>query len=793
MSALLNWLRNILGQPHLRRRAFIFAVVLALSFVPMAGTLGYFSSLLLAPILSCLAAAAGVDAVLGLRSGDAGGTERSRAEGEGPLWRLAAHGARELAWLLGLALGVLLIGMLWTTNCDPIGGAAYFVIGPMCSAALAWLAGVSAALLLGERKRWITLLAGWTPLLGSTLIGVYRLYFDPVVFAYDPFVGWFSGPIYDEGIEISSRYVLYRAYNFTAAAAIWLGLRASLDDQLRLSWRQMFAGRPNRLRTVVATALGLTALAIGLSAPRLGFTATTDSLARVLGATKTTEHFVIRYAPTSITAREIEMVAAEHEFAWHQLERQLGSAPKRQVQSFIFVNGKQRGALIGANRVEVSPPWRQQMYLSHRLWPHDVMHHELAHAFLGDFGDQLLGLPIAGLRFNGALVEGVPTALAPRARDNLGLHEQAAVLDRLDKRPPLQEIMGAGFWGAAASRAYTAAGSFVLWLAQTHDWGSVAELYGNAGDFESTYGAGLGELEEEWLAFLREIPLREQDIEAQAQRYQRASVFRRPCAHRAADLRQAAAIARVLGQQDQALDTQRVLCRIEPDEPRHFLRLADMLAGWEDFDEAGSVLDELASREDLTATVRAVIDEQRGDTALVAGRLDEAARHYLAAIGRGLSEANRRQLQIKLIATKDAELAPLVVEFFGPFRVDGESRAVSMLQLWTAAKIAGLPGHAAVGNYLLGRVFLNIAAPAQAAEVLEIALAGASAGELGLPSVEIRRAALVAQLSALTQTKAWERARVLLGPLEALAEGEGHRMEVVEWRERIDFFEGYFS
>jgi tetratricopeptide (TPR) repeat protein len=767
----------------------VFVCVLALSFVPMAGTLGYFSSLLLAPLLSVLAAAAGVDAVLVMRSRGTEGT----TDGEGVLWRLAAHGARELAWLLGIAFGVLVVGMLWTTNCDPIGGAAYFAIGPMCSAALAWLAGVSAALLVGERKRWILLVAAWTPLLGSTLIGLVRLYFDPVVFAYDPFVGWFSGPIYDEGIEISSRYLLYRVYNFIAAAAIWLALGASLDDQLQLRLRQMITGGPNRLRTLVATVLGLIALTIGVSAPRLGFTATTDSLARVLGSTTTTEHFVIRYAPTSITAREIEMVAAEHEFAWHRLERRLGSAPTRPVESFIFVNGKQRGALIGANRVEVSPPWRQQMYLSHRPWPHDVMHHELAHAFLGDFGDPLLGLPISGLRFSGALVEGVPSALAPRAHDNLGLHEQAAVLDRLDKRPPLQAIMGAGFWGAAASRAYTAAGSFVLWLAQTHDWASVAALYGNAGDFERTYGTTLAELEQQWLSFLRALPLREQDIEAQAQRYQRASVFRRPCAHRAADLGEAAARARVLGQQDHALDTQRTLCSIEPEDPAHFLRLADMLAGWEQFDEAAEVLDALAARDDLTATVRAVIDERRGDTALVAGRLEEAATHYQAAIGLGSSEANRRQLQIKLISTRDPEFASLAADYFGPFQVDADSRASSMLQLWAAVKIAALPDHAAIGNYLLGRQFLGVAAPAQAAEVLTLALGDPSSGEPRLPSAELQRAALVAQLSALTQTRAWAPARALLGPLEALAEGDGHHMEVDEWRDRIDFFEGYFA
>ncbi|PRP90839.1 hypothetical protein ENSA5_60890 [Enhygromyxa salina] len=786
MSKLLSWLRGIPSDPRLRRRAFVFVSVLALSFVPMAGTLGYFSSLLLAPMLSLLAAAAGVDAVRARAAAD------QPAPDSAPLWPLARDGAVELAWLLGLTLAVLLTGMLWTTNCDPLGGAAYFAIGPLCSAILGWLAGVGAALLVGPRKRWVALLAAWLPFAVCVVIGLRRLYVEPVVFAYDPFFGWFSGPIYDEGIEISSRYLLYRAYNFTAAAALWLGLRASVDGRLRPSWRRMIDGGQNRARTVAASALAVLALGVGLSAPRLGFTATTASIAKVLGATKETEHFVIRYGPGSLTAREIEMVAAEHEFAWDQLERRLGRTPARKVESFIFANGKQRGALIGANRVEVSPPWRQQMYLSHRPWPHDVLHHELAHAFLGDFGDPLLGLPIAGLRFSGALIEGVPTALAPRTHDNLGLHEQAAVLDRLDKRPPLTTIMGAGFWGAAASRAYTAAGSFVLWLAQTRGWDKVAALYGNAGDFEQTYATSLDALELEWLDFLRALPLRERDIEAQAQRYERSSVFRRPCAHRAADLRQAAARAQLLGQRDEALETQQTLCRIEPEEPGHFLRLADMLAGWEQFEDAAAILDELATRDALTTTIQAVIAEQRGDTALVAGRLDQAATHYRAAMSLGLTEARTRQLQIKLIATTDAELAAQVVEYFGPFRVGGESRAVSMLRLWSAAKIAALPGHAALGNYLLGRQFLIIAAPEQAAEVLALALAPGS-GEPPLPGPELQRAALMSQLSALTQIHDWDGARALLEPLDALAEGEGHRAVVQEWRERIAFFAGYFD
>jgi len=763
----------------------VFVGVLGLSFVPMAGTLGYFSSLLLAAPLSLLAAAAGVDGVQAIRS-----PARPTSK-HGPLWRLAGDGAVELAWLLGLTLAPLLLGMLWTVNCDPLGGVAYFFMGPVCSAVIGWMAGVGVAVVLGDRPRWQLLLGACVPFLISTLTAVHRLYFEPVVFAYDPFWGWFSGPIYDEGVAISRRFLRFRAYNFMVAGAVWLLLLAGTDAGLRLSARRMISDGPRRARTLVAAILITAGAVIGATATRWGFTATTESLSEILSATRETEHFVIRYAPSSITAREIDAVAAEHEFAWDRLERRLGQAPTRKVQSFIFATGKQRGALIGADNVEVSPPWRQQMYLSHRLWPHDVMHHELAHAFLGDFGDRLLGLPIANWRFNGALVEGVPSALAPRAHDNLGLHEQAAILDRLDKRPPLASIMGAGFWGAAASRAYTASGSFVLWLAETRGWPAVAQLYGNAGDFEGTYATSLAELEDQWLASIRALPLREQDVEAQAQRYQQGSVFRRPCAHRSVELSHAAAKAKLHGRRDEALATQRDLCRLEPEVPSHALRLATLHASFEELEDAASVLDELAGRDDLTSTIEAVIAEQRGDTAMLAGQLDEAARYFDAAMALGLSEARRRSLQIKLIGAHDPKLAPLVADYFDPFEREDNPRAAAALSQWTAARIAALPGHQAIGNYLLGRQFLAIAAPAQALEVLTIAL-DPQPGEPPLPSPEIRRAALLGALSARTQLREWDRARALLDPLDALAEGEGHHMEVDEWRERIEFHERYF-
>jgi tetratricopeptide (TPR) repeat protein len=780
--------KRVLREPTLRRRALLIAIVLPLSFVPMAGTLGYFAALLLAPILGMLAAAAGVDAVRAVRA-----SSLASSSGPNALWRVLRIGLVELAWLIGLPLGLLLVGMLWNTNCDPLGGSLYYFMGPACTALLGFTAGVVGAVILGERTRGKLLVLGWLPFFACLFLALWRLYFEPVVFAFDPFWGWYAGPIYDEHIAIGARYVLFRVYNFSVVASAWLLLRVIVDERLVPRWGRIGVAGPDRLRAVVGVTLGLIAMVIGWNGDRLGWTATEASLTRVLSATRETEHFVIHYAPGSTTAREIEVVAAEHEFAWHTLEGKLGRTPQRKVISYVFVSGEQRQYLLGADKVEVSPPWRQHMYLSQRPWPHDVMPHELGHSFLGEFGDPILGLPIRGFHFDGALVEGLPTALAPRALDNLDLHEQAAVLDRLGKRPPMDQIMGAGFWTASASRAYTASGSFVLWLAETRGWAKAGELYDNAGDVDATYGESIGDLEAEWLAFLHALPLREQDIAAQAQRFERASVFRRPCAHRAADVATEAAVARLRGERDEALEAARTLCEIEPERPEHALVLADMLASYGMLDEANATLDETAAREDLTSTVTAAIEEQRGDTALVAGELERAAAHYRVALGYGQREAGVRVLEIKLMAASDPELAPRVVDYFGIFQPDDKGPGTAMLRLWAATEISRLPGHWAIGHYLLGRQFLNVSAPEQALGVLEAA-DDPPEGEPRMESPAMRRALRWGLVSALVQMRAWDRARGVLDRIERDdVQGRGHTAEIAEWRARVDFYEAWFA
>jgi len=530
-----------------------------LTVLPLVGSLGYENGLVLAPVMSVLAMAVGVDQ---LRD------RRQRAEASTDLADLALFGLRELSILHALALATLLVGRMWQRGCDPLGGLVFYAMGPVASSVLGWACGLWAGVLAHRRVR--QLLVGLAPMLLSLAIGLWRLFAHPVVFAYDPFWGYFSGSLYDESISVGPRYLWYRAYNGAALVAMLGAWVLLVDPRRRVVTRPAWSRRAAFLAVMTTAAAAITVTA-GARATHHGWTADVDSITRVLSGTVETEHFVIHYVPRSADARWIETMATEHEFAWAELADEMGGRqPEVKVHSFIFENAAQKRSLLGAGKVQVAAPWRYQIYLDHRGFPHRVLHHELAHVFGATIGDELLGVSRSGLKLNVGLIEGLATALAPRSVGHLDLHDQAKILGVLDRRPPIAAIMGPGFFGLSSRVAYTAAGSFCRFLIDTYGFDKMAVLYRTAGDFKAAYATPLPVLERQWLEFLDDYGgITDDDVEQQRQRFERTAVWVRPCAHRVAEVAAEIGRASARGKLDEAIEHHRELCRLEPENPIH--------------------------------------------------------------------------------------------------------------------------------------------------------------------------------------------------------------------------------
>lgn len=785
--------RRHLRAPALRRRWILGAYALALTTQPLIGALGYEGMLALTPVVSLLALGVGVDAIAELRRAHAGDPVAASILSPGERLRLAAlAGLRDLGALLAVALTAFLLGNFWQTTCDLWTGSLWFVALPAASGLCGLVAGLWGGALAASRRRQL-LLAG-VPLLFCLALGLRRIYVDPVVFAIDPFFGYFAGPLYDEAIPIGARVWWFRAYNALACGAALAFLALSLGPGFRLQLRGI---RPRRAPFTVAALFAclVPALLIGAQPEGLGFHATEASLARLLPGVRATEHFVIHYAANSASARDIELLAAEHEFAWRRLAREIGREPAAPVHSFVFPSPEAKRAWLGAGNTEVAPPWRGHIYLNEQPYPHRVLAHELAHVFSYSVGERLFGtsstLSWGGLRVNLALIEGFATAFAPRAEAGLDLHDQAAILDRIELRPELGDIMGLGFWGKSSRRAYTAAGSFSRWLIDTRGVAPFLALYGSAGDFEAAYGTSLAALEAEWLTFLRGRTLRPRDVEALRQRFKQRPIFQRPCAHRAADLVAEAAQAQARGDADERLAALRELCSIEAEQPEHRLLLALAEAQSGAHEAAHATLDVLSRQPDLTDTLLALIDERLGDLALARGDLPFALALFERALGRSVVDNQLRQLQLKRLAATDPLLAPRMLAYFDPFEPHPEHPHEAVLRIYAAQQIAALPRYGAIGGYLLGRQLLNVQQGVAAIEPLSRALAPA-AGEVPLPSPDLVRGARFMLLEALTRARDYDAAsRVLAEIAGDPGADSGHRLDAAIWRERLEFLRSY--
>ena len=173
-------------------------------------------------------------------------------------------------------------------------------------------------------------------------------------------------------------------------------------------------------------------------------------------------HFVIHYAQTPDIEEDIGLVAADHEFRYAQVVAQLGVAPAGKIALVLLRDRDQKARWMGARDVEMAKPWRREIYLEHRAFPHGSLRHEIAHAVASEFGDPLFG--VAARRVLGVpvfispgLIEGLAVAVDwPGGYDRLTPHEAVRAMQVMGKQPTIAHAAVAavllGVVGDAATR-----------------------------------------------------------------------------------------------------------------------------------------------------------------------------------------------------------------------------------------------------------------------------------------------------------------------------------------------------
>lgn len=697
------------------------AVLGASGFLPLFGGPGYESALMAGALLP--AAAAVCTALVLVQPKPRGVSLGGRAAlGFG----LAVGSLLALAAVLLTAIHGLRVGF-----CDPWHGFWLMLLGPGFGAVVGGAWGVvAAAWTLGietsKRKLGAVLLGLLGPALGIAF-SVWRFYDSPVVFAFDPFFGYFAGPLYDTVIDPIDRLASYRAGTLATLLAAWVfaGYVSLSGSKFRFAHDGLWG------RTLAGTgALFLSGFLAWLG-PSLGHNVSTTAILDVLSRKHSYGRCDVHYDP-GIPNQYVRLMARDCEAHLLGLEAYFEVRAPDRVRVLLFANAAQKGRLMGAVNTLIAKPWRHEIYLQQSSYPHPVLRHELAHVVAGRFGQGPFKLAGAygGWLPDPGRIEGFAEAAAAREESDFSITQWAAAMSQAGLLPPLDHVFDLGFLGQNASTAYTAAGAFVVWLRSQYGPHALTAWYRGTPLDQLTRGKKLAELDAEFRRDLAGVEISDRLKVAAQARFSFPSIFGRRCPHAVdAAFGQAQTLMGALDLEGAEAGYREVL-NLDPDHVGARLGLGTCAFRRANAVQAIEAYRGVAEDQRLALGNRLGAREAIADTEFLRGHAELARDLYSALLTESASKDHQRTLEVKLLATSAPapERAALRSLLLGSFKLPPSwDTAAPLLGAWRERDPKrGLP------SYLLARNLFNRSLFDESAAYLDEALGR----ELSLESVQ---------------------------------------------------------
>jgi hypothetical protein len=561
------------------------------------------------------------------------------------LWQALVGG-----WLILAAPTMLLaLNAMRVRNCDPLQGALFILLGPLASTMLASVWGLGAGALT-TRTRVGTLLALLGPL-SSIAIALVHFHGTPAIFAYGHFFGFFPGTLYDEAIQIPTPLLTLRAVTL----AFTVGLACLFIGHYDPRCRRIRLHAQGSILYGLSGMLGLgIAVAAETNGAALGHRTSVEWIGQQLGRTLEGKRCRV-VVPRELGRDEAQRLTDDCDFRVEQMERVIGVTQRARVTAFFFRSPDEKRALMGAASTSIAKPWRNEVYLQLKGWPHPALAHEIAHVVAGNLapGPFRVAARLDGLWPEASLIEGMAVAAAWDADDGMTPHQWARAMVDLGLAPRVSALLGVGFLGQPKERAYTLAGSFLRFIRDTKGSRAVRDIY-RAGTVDAI-GESLEALETQWLAFVRSVPL---PVEARAlasHRFARGSIFSTVCPHQVANLRLAAQGDLAANDVAAALTTCRALLEVDTADTWARTTLVSTLSRVGRLAEAAHEMKGLlgppaAPRPNIWAARHAIADAAWGG-----GDLSRARRLYRELLEDHQPEDVTRLLEVKLLAVESEQ------------------------------------------------------------------------------------------------------------------------------------------
>lgn len=659
--------------------------------------------------------------------------------------------------------GLSLLGLV-ITNCDPLVGAAFWVLIPLVSVFNGVVVAMVAAAVFS--RPGLRIFAALVLVVASVVATGLHLALQPPIVAFQLFLGYFSGSIYDEALSIPDALVVYRVLNVAFGVAFLAAFEAA--------WRsrsQRFA----RVPAGVAVITACVALWGWSERESYGIELNRDTISAELGGQIETENFIIHYPAERGFENRIEEIAEDHEYRYAELKQFFETDPVassgKKVRSFVYPDRERKGAMMGGRRTQVAKLWLHEIHILWREFGDHMLAHELAHIFTEPFGTGPLKLSSRwGVGINMGLVEGIATA-ADWPHGTMTPHEAAGALRRMDRAPDLRALIGAGgFWGQSSSRAYTIVGSFIRYVVDTYGIDKLKAAYGH-GRFEQVYGKSIDALASEWESFVDGIELDDQVLSRARFIYDRPSIFEKVCARTLAELRRVAREDARRGRIDSAVDVYNRMLGFDPGNAMFRIEFARFLLTENMPDRATAELELLLEDADNPG-VRAAALELQGDLMWRESDPAQAKARYRECLSLGLPLNRERFVEVKHAVVDDR--VEFKRELAQAYLIDDHDSAIQVY--FPAAWVRQSPDDP-VANYLLGRRLLKSQHYDRSIEYLERAHAHL---EVEVLALENRRMLIEAYYF----TGELEEAERFAAALEG-SQRSAYRESALEWRRRI--------
>jgi hypothetical protein len=665
--------------------AVVFVAVGAIGFLPLFGGPGYEHSLASGLVVP---SAAAVATALELSAMECPGPPAGVARG------LASGAALALVALATSFLHGLRVGF-----CDLAGGVVFFALTAGFGALLGGVWGSIVAEFgrrVRRRRLACVVLALVGPLAGIA-VSVARFYWTPIIFAFDPFFGYFSGALYDTVVDVRAELWSYRGGTLaTIAAAVFFAaaLRRSGDG---LALRPLRAPGGGRVRACLVLAACAAAASVGvwLNGAALGHWQTASTIARALGGRLSGPRCDVVF-PQDVLAPSAALLLRDCEEELGADERRLGARLPGRLTEFVFLDAAQKRALMGAADTSIAKPWRREVYVQLARYPHPVLGHEIAHIVSGSFAPGPFHVG-GGLWPNPGLIEGIAVATSPDDDELADAQWARAMLD-LGLLPPVRTLFSLDFLGASAAKSYTVAGAFVGWALERWGTATVRAWYGGA-SLEALTKLSWPALDDAFHEWLRSRPMPPQASAYARARFAAPGVWGRRCPHVVDALNRDAvqcqkdlAFRRAISLYGRALASDPGNLRSRVERARLEVRYGDAAAG-------RAELQRVADDADAPRTWRDRAEEALADDALSSGRIGEAVDAYRDIAARVLDEDLARTLEVKALGAEDPAARRAVIDLLigSPGHPQDAWVGGVTLGLWSGA--TGSP----LAEYLVGK------------------------------------------------------------------------------------------